>query len=223
MLSRNLTRIAAVALVGACTGCPGGLDDPGRFSVEGPIGACPDIPQTVLVSTCATATCHSAATKIQGLDLESPGVTSRLVGVPATEGAGLLIDPSDPRSSVLYTKLTATPPFGVRMPFNEPPLDDATIACVLQWVTVQVDGGAGEGGAAGTDARVGDDEAAAGESDGSSSGEASLGEDGGASGEAAVPTVDAGSEPDAHVTHPRDAAPEASSSDDAGTPFDDAD
>ena len=52
-------------------------------------------------------------------------------------GTGLLIDPSSPATSVLYTKLTPNPPFGVRMPFGRPPLDDATIACVLQWIVLQ--------------------------------------------------------------------------------------
>jgi hypothetical protein len=69
------------------------------------------------------------------MDLESPDVVSRLVGVKATEGSGLLIDPSDPMASVLYTKLTTVPPFGSRMPLGGKTLDDSTMACVLAWVS----------------------------------------------------------------------------------------
>jgi hypothetical protein len=39
-----------------------------------------------------------------------------------------------PSSSVIYTKLLVTPPFGARMPTGTA-LDDGTIECVLSWVT----------------------------------------------------------------------------------------
>jgi hypothetical protein len=68
------------------------------------------------------------------LDLESPGVFSRLSGKMAQGGSGLLIDPSQPDMSVLYTKLTTTPPFGSRMPLTGTPLDDSTVTCVLTWI-----------------------------------------------------------------------------------------
>jgi hypothetical protein len=69
------------------------------------------------------------------LDLQSPDVLSRLVGVKTTEGTGLLIDPADPKMSVLYTKLTSVPPFGSRMPLASTPLTDTMLACVLAWVS----------------------------------------------------------------------------------------
>jgi hypothetical protein len=86
------------------------------------------------VQSCGVAGCHDATTKAEALDLASPDVAARLVGVLAVEGNGLLIDPASPGASVVYTKLTATPPFGGRMPTGTP-LDDATIQCVLSWVT----------------------------------------------------------------------------------------
>jgi hypothetical protein len=160
-----------LALCAASAGCPGTLEDPERFlaadggliaqgqpadeggiSGEGGGSNCPDVPQT-LSTTCTGAGCHNAMDKAQGLDLQSPNLASRLVGVQATEGPGLLIDPSNPSASVLYLKVTGSPPFGSRMPQGRAPLDDATIACVLAWVTQQVspsgssnDGGADDGG-----------------------------------------------------------------------------
>ena len=85
----------------------------------------------------------SAAAKSQNLDLQSPGVAARLVGVAAS-GGGLLIDPTDPSQSVVYTKLTATPPFGSRMPLGMVPLDDAMLACVLSWVSQQMGSAGGD-------------------------------------------------------------------------------
>jgi len=159
-------------------GCPGTLEDPARFidldggntgpssSGAGSGGSsgsssnnCPDVPTAVFETNCTTAGCHTSATKVQGLDLQSPGVAQRLVGVMATEGQGLLIDPSSPSSSVVYTKLTAMPPFGARMPLGSM-LDDATVACVLAWITQTVSSSAGgsDGGAAdGAGTSQGDD------------------------------------------------------------------
>ncbi len=100
---------------------------------DGAVG-CADVPRDVLAARCATSGCHSAADKSQGLDLESPNVAARLVGVAAGAGPGLLIDPSAPSRSVVYTKLSASPPYGARMPFARTVLDDETTACVLAWV-----------------------------------------------------------------------------------------
>jgi hypothetical protein len=128
-------RLLALGALLVCTACPGSLEDPGLF-VEGDAGSgCPDIPTQVFLPDCAGSGCHSAASSQAGLDLESPDVASRLVGVPATGGRGVLVDPADPTASVLYEKLTPTPPFGARMPFIGQPLDDATMACVLDWIS----------------------------------------------------------------------------------------
>jgi hypothetical protein len=147
--------IALAGILALTAGCPGTLDDPAAFldaARAGELAAdggtsegganCPDVPQAVFTANCALAGCHDAQSKMQGLDLQSPDVASRLVGVPATEGPGLLIDPSAPSSSVLYLKLTAMPPFGARMPLAGK-LDDATIACVLAWITEQANAGGG--------------------------------------------------------------------------------
>jgi hypothetical protein len=73
--------------------------------------------------------------KMQGLDLQSPGVVSRLVNICSTESTNLLINPSEPTASAIYTKLNTPVPYGSPMPFGMMPLDSATIACVLAWAT----------------------------------------------------------------------------------------
>jgi len=104
-------------------------------AVDAPAGPlCPDIPTTVFAARCATAGCHDTTTKAQSLDLASPDVFARLSGKPSTLGPGSLLDPDgDPGKSVVYTKLLAPPPFGIRMPIGTP-LDDATTACVAAWI-----------------------------------------------------------------------------------------
>lgn len=135
MMRRALLAVSlalALALPLALAGCPGNLEDPGRFT--GHLGgSCPDVP-SLLATTCATAGCHTADMPSVGLDLASPDIPGRLRGKPAGGGPGMLVDGTSPASSVLYLKLTSSPPFGGRMPLNHAPLDDATVSCVLAWL-----------------------------------------------------------------------------------------
>jgi hypothetical protein len=45
-----------------------------------------------------------------------------------------LINATDPESSAILTKLSAPPPYGSQMPFGEPPLSSAEVACVAAWI-----------------------------------------------------------------------------------------
>jgi hypothetical protein len=169
MARRRLASLACLALIAATPACAGTLNDPDSFleavsvdaSGEGSVGAmssdgeCTSIP-AFFGTTCTASACHSSSNMAQGLDLQSPNLAVRLVGVAATEGKGLLIDPSTPSESILYLKLTASPPFGARMPLGEAPLDDPMMACVLDWINQEVAGSGSEAGATadagGTDA-----------------------------------------------------------------------
>lgn len=131
----------------ALASCAGTLEDPDRFRETGSLGtqpradgdgggaagpSCPDVPQTVLSSaSCAASGCHAPPLAAASLDLASPGVAGRLVGVAAKSG-GLLIDPAGVEQSVLYKRLL--PDGSPRMPIGQP-LDDATIACVRTWIS----------------------------------------------------------------------------------------
>jgi hypothetical protein len=134
-----------LALLGA-TACPGRLRDKDRFLVDAtaPLGgddaqdggACGDVVARIFVPRCGGA-CHGPAAPQQGLDLESPGVAARVVGVAATSCAATLADPLDPASSFLYTKLAAKPPCGSQMPLAQLPLSAADATCVLSWIAEQ--------------------------------------------------------------------------------------
>jgi len=70
---------------------------------------------------------------------------ARLAGKAATGGPGVLVDPGgDPSKSVLYLKLTSSPPFGSQMPLTGTKLDATTLACVATWIATRgsIDGGA---------------------------------------------------------------------------------
>jgi hypothetical protein len=134
-------RAFACALALCAAGCPGSLGDATRFTA-----ACPDVPTQLFVQRCATASCHSAAAHIGGLDLESPDPAARLVRVHAAgDPKQLLIDPDFPDGSVLIRKLTPSPPFGQRDPPGAP-LDSRSIDCIRTWVRAVSKNGASDMG-----------------------------------------------------------------------------
>jgi hypothetical protein len=102
----------------------------------------------LFAKTCSsTSGCHMSMDPAQGLDLASPGVAARLVGVaPTGPGCtGVLADPKNPTQSVLYRKLTDSPPCGVPMPFGGNRVSAADLACVKTWIASL---SAGDSGAA---------------------------------------------------------------------------
>jgi hypothetical protein len=147
--------LAALVWIPLIAGCPGSLRDPGRFADAGTTGGgadagsnCPEAPKEILAMKCGGVGCHGATAPAQGLDLVSDGVAARVVGVKATECMGTLADPASPATSVLYTKLTAAPPCGGRMPVGGM-LPDDEIACVKEWIAAQTPSGATSTGAGG--------------------------------------------------------------------------
>jgi hypothetical protein len=90
----------------------------------------------VLQDKCATG-CHSAASRLGGLDLQSDGLVERLRGVKGAICSGAsLIDPDAPEKSALYDKTAAEPSCGGdRMPLTGDLLTDDERACLLSWLT----------------------------------------------------------------------------------------
>ena len=140
--------VALFACAALCTlsGCPGTLDNKESFLVDagpdgggaGPgSGACGDVPARIFAPSCGTNGCHGATAPQQGLDLSSPGVATRVVGVRAKTCSGTLADPENPAGSLLYTKLLSPPMCGAQMPLAQPPLSNADTACVLGWIAGQ--------------------------------------------------------------------------------------
>ena len=127
------------ALACFAVGCAGGIDDPAPFiqarsgasvtDAGAPAPACPDVERELLTAHCGA--CHSAMTKSGGLDLSSPSVVSRLVGVASSGCAGKkLVNAADPTTGVLFEKLTPTPSCGSPMPPVGAPLTASEVDCL---------------------------------------------------------------------------------------------
>jgi hypothetical protein len=116
-----------------------GTTDPGAGSAGSTTSpdACGDVPTRVFLPSCAGNGCHSAAAPQQGLDLASPDVASRVVGVSGKMCLVVLADPTNPEGSLLYQKLAVKPPCGAQMPLARPALSAADAACVLKWIAAQ--------------------------------------------------------------------------------------
>jgi hypothetical protein len=118
-------------------GCPGSLEDPGRFTItQASADPSCDAP-ALLQAKCAT--CHGRASPMGDLALDTPAALGALHGKAAKGGAGTLIDLGTPASSVLYTKLSSPAPFGGVMPPSRP-LDDKDKECVRSWLEGLGDG-----------------------------------------------------------------------------------
>jgi hypothetical protein len=161
-------RIALVLLgIGtsmALWGCPGTLDNKAEFLADGGktgtatgtgTGSgdpCGDVPTDLLAAKCGTSACHGSSNPQVGLDLESPDVAARVVGVSAKMCPGVLANPGNVTASVLYTKLLANVSCGGRMPLGLPSLTQMETECLKSWIAEQGAGtstGAGGAGGAG--------------------------------------------------------------------------
>ncbi|HVV87062.1 MAG TPA: c-type cytochrome domain-containing protein [Kofleriaceae bacterium] len=111
---------AAIAAAAAAAGCAADTDErPATFDY---------IVATILRPSCATATCHDAMTKREGLDFSSVAAAAKSI-----DDDGLVpIGGGDPDNSQLYYDLTAD---GIdkRMPIDSP-LPDADIELIRQWI-----------------------------------------------------------------------------------------
>ena len=95
-----------------------------------------DLQARIFAPSCGIAGCHSAVAPTYGLDLASPGLASRLVGVASRGCVGrTLVVPGDPAASYLIEKLsTDLPQCGLRMPSGST-LDPALVDCIRAWIT----------------------------------------------------------------------------------------
>jgi hypothetical protein len=153
---------ASLGVIGLLAGCPGQLENKAEFDAyaeaHGDAGAangmnvagtspaaagtssntaCGDVVTRIFAPSCGGTGCHSAMAPQQDLDLVSPGVAARVVGVPAKACLQTLADPAHPEQSLLYQKLAIKPPCGAQMPLARPALSSADVACVLGWIAAQ--------------------------------------------------------------------------------------
>ena len=149
MTPRTLLPLVTLAL--GVAACPGRIDDPAPFLGfvgDSSVATCTlgvsAVEARIIRPRCATAGCHERAMPAGRLDLESPNLATRLVGVQASGCAGqVLVSPASPAQSYFIGKLGPSPRCGDRMPLGSPALTASEVACVRLWVEALVtDGGA---------------------------------------------------------------------------------
>ena len=136
---RPLAGLAAVSVILGCgPGNGDGLNASGRpLSESGdvPLAATLESIQANVFDT-ACIVCHAGAAAPLGLRLDKGSSFVNLVGVPSRQVGSLLrVDPGDPDRSYLVRKLEGTAAEGEQMPLGGPPVPQATIDFVRQWIS----------------------------------------------------------------------------------------
>ena len=119
----------------------GGGDFVAQFTIEGVQPTLQSIQDNVFAPICAA--CHTGPASNDVADLPSAmDLTSlsmsftSLVGVETLQVPGLdRVVPGNPDNSYLIEKLEDMPSVGMQMPFGLPPLDQATIDVIRQWIS----------------------------------------------------------------------------------------
>lgn len=89
----------------------------------------------VFTPSCTFVGCHDAIGQSSGLVLTPATAYANIVSRPSTEMPQLArVQPGDPANSYLYRKITGAGITGDRMPLSRPPLDDAKIKLVRDWI-----------------------------------------------------------------------------------------
>jgi hypothetical protein len=124
--------------LGACAGNGDGLNENGRPLEEGDSGTLQPTFQSIQdqVFTPVCTGCHAGAAAPLGLRLDEGASYALLVNASSVEAPSLSrVQPGNPDASYLIQKLQGTAAVGGRMPLNAPPLPQATIDVIRQWIT----------------------------------------------------------------------------------------
>lgn len=91
--------------------------------------------QNEIFPTCTSIGCHDSIGQQSGLILTPGNAYGNIVNRPSVEMPVLMrIKPNDPANSYLYRKITGAGITGDRMPSLKPPLNDAQIKLVRDWI-----------------------------------------------------------------------------------------
>jgi hypothetical protein len=119
-----------------------GGDFEAEFRVAAPAEMGPtldEIQANVFTPTCSVSGCHTGPmgnTLPNGMDLTDADASfANLVGVPSVQVPELSrVEAGDPDNSYIVQKLEGTAAEGEQMPFGGPPLDQAVIDDIRQWI-----------------------------------------------------------------------------------------
>ncbi len=89
----------------------------------------------IFTPTCATVGCHHPIGQQSQMVLTAGTAYGNIVNVPSVEMPQLRrVEPGDVANSYLYRKITGSGITGERMPLSLPPLSDAQIRLVRDWI-----------------------------------------------------------------------------------------
>jgi hypothetical protein len=110
-----------------------------------PASACPEGIEALALFAARCGDCHGEKDRAKGLDLVTPGVAARLVGVKSTCGDKLLLDDSGPTAAgQLLDKLRGpVAGCGAQMPYGMPPLSMQERSCLGEWADQAIARGKG--------------------------------------------------------------------------------
>jgi hypothetical protein len=109
---------------------PGGGGDP-----VDPNATFTRVQNEIFTPTCARAGCHDLIGQQTGLVLLAGRAHENIVGVSSVEVPQLRrVEAGDPNNSYLYRKITGSGITGERMPLQLPPLSDAQLKLVRDWI-----------------------------------------------------------------------------------------
>jgi hypothetical protein len=100
-----------------------------------PASACPEGVDALVLLAEKCGQCHGEKDRAKGLDLVTPGVAARVVGVKSACGDKLLLDGSGPTAAgQLLDKLRGpVAGCGAQMPYGTPPLSMQERDCIAEW------------------------------------------------------------------------------------------
>lgn len=136
--ARMLRKILPLVLLLAA-GC-GNLKEPtapdgGAGDPIDPTATFTRVQSEIFTPTCAQLGCHDPLGRQETLILSAGRAYTNTVGVASVEMPQLArVTPGDPSNSYLYRKITGAGITGDRMPQNLPPLTDAQIRLVRDWI-----------------------------------------------------------------------------------------
>ena len=127
--------LALSLLLGAC----GKLETPTDPGVGGepidPTATFTRVQTEVFTPTCGIVACHHPIGQQSQMVLTASQAYANTVNVASVEMPSLKrVAPGDPANSYLYRKITGAGITGDRMPQSLPPLSDAQIALIRNWI-----------------------------------------------------------------------------------------
>lgn len=130
-------RVVLLALVFVSCGKLNELTDPGLGGGDpvDPTATFTRVQTEIFSPTCAVIGCHDNLGRQEGQILLSGQSYANIVNVTSNQMPNLVrVKPNDPANSYLYRKVTGFGITGNRMPDSGPPLPDAQLKLIRDWI-----------------------------------------------------------------------------------------